>query len=383
MLVVVAALGILLAIVFSLLQNAYIVKNRIQARQSVIQGMYYLYEKINQFSQDYTIDYEEYRARSIVWCDQALWSQRDVGDNGICDLFTAYGNYNSIPTLWSYDRHGLYYCSSTDDQLSPLDPDYVIQSNGMLNGEWCVGQIENIGHLFPTDGIYYQSYGQYVRQSRDVQGDADGTWWIVEFGNETWTRDGPAAIVDAWVQEIYLINNSDTQRLYIRRRMIASGDRNGDNIISDPEQHFVVEILRLKGIDAGSQHTQNNAAWDVADGDIDTWACDADQWFICSWIAVGLPYANMRLPANIYDWRVQLTEDDISIIDRSIDISPNKNPLYVADELNKQVSPYITIIATAVPYAKIRQQKLWLDTDFMKYAYTIQTTFAAKTTYTR
>ncbi len=72
MVVVVAALGILLAIVFSLLQNAYIVKNRIQARQSVIQGMHYLYEKINQFSQDYTIDYEEYRARSMVGCDQSL-----------------------------------------------------------------------------------------------------------------------------------------------------------------------------------------------------------------------------------------------------------------------------------------------------------------------
>ncbi|MBP7061224.1 hypothetical protein KBA84_00075 [Patescibacteria group bacterium] len=53
-----------------------------------------------------------------------------------------------------------------------------------------------------------------------------------------------------------------------------------------------------------------------------------------------------------------MTEDDISIIDRSIQISPNKNPLYVADELDNQVSPYITITATAVPYAKIWQQKL-------------------------
>jgi hypothetical protein len=383
MVVVVAALGILLAIVFSLLQNAYIVKNRIQARQSVIQGMYYLYEKINQFSQDYTIDYEEYRARSIVGCDQSLWSQRDVWEDGICGVFTAYGNYNSIPTLWSYDRHGLYYCSSTDDQLSPLDPDYVIQSNGMLNGEWCVNQIENIAHLFPTSGTYYQSYGQYARQSWDVQGDADGTWWIIEFGNETWTRDGPSAITDTGIQEIYLINNNDTQRLYIRRRMIASGDRNGDNIISEPEQHFIIEILRLKGIDAGSEHNQTNEAGGVADGDIDTWACDADQWFICSGIAVGAPYTDMYVPVDIYDGWVQLTEDDISIIDRSIQISPSKNPVYVVDELDNQVSPYITITATAVPYAKIWQQKLWLDTDFMKYAYTVGTTFAAKTVYTR
>ncbi|MBP7841388.1 hypothetical protein KA037_01755 [Patescibacteria group bacterium] len=66
----------------------------------------------------------------------------------------------------------------------------------------------------------------------------------------------------------------------------------------------------------------------------------------------------MYVPIDIYDGWVQLTEDDISIIDRSIQISPNKNPLYVADELDNQVSPYITITATAVPYAKIWQQKL-------------------------
>lgn len=375
MVVVVAALGILLAIVFSLLQNAYIVKNRIQARESVIQGMYYLYEKINQFSQDYTVDYEEYRARSIVWCDTLGWSQRDVGVDGKCDRFTAYGNYNSVPTLWSNTRHGLYYCSSTSNQLSP---DYVIQNN-VLN-EWCT----NTAILIPTDGIYYQSYGEYALQFLNVKNNVSPFGYgAVGDADDEQMWDGPAAITDTGVQEIYLIKNDDTQRLYIRRHMIESDDRNHDNQITPSEQHYVIEILRLIAIDAGSHHTQDSTDTDLVDGITDTWACDASQWFICSGTDVGAPYTNMHLPANTDDGWVQLTEDDISITDRSIQINPPKNPTLSTDDLSSQISPYITITTTAAPYAKIWQQKLGMDIDLMKYAYTIQSTFAAKTVYTQ
>lgn len=376
MVVVVAALGILLAIVFSLLQNAYIVKNRIQARQSVIQGMYYLYEKINQYSQDYTIDYEEYRDRAVVGCDSTDMG-RDVGENGKCDRFTAYGNYNSIPTLWSYDRHGLYYCSSTADQLSP---DYVIQSNDILNAAGCT----DTAILIPTEGIYYQSYGEYALQFLNVRNDVSGFGYgAVGDADDQKMWNGPAAITDSGVQEIYLIKNDDTQRLYIRRHMIESGDRNGDNQIDLSEQHYVIEILRLIAIDAGNKHTQDNTDDDVADGTIDTRACDASQWFVCTGTPVGEPYTDMRLPANTDDGRVQLTEDDISITDRSIQINPPKDPTLATQDTSSQISPYITITTTAAPYAKIRQRKLWLDVDLMKYAYTIQTTFAVKTVYTQ
>lgn len=378
MVIVVAALGILLTIVFSLLQNAYVIKNRIQAKQSVVQGMYYLYEKINQFSQDYTIDYEEYRARSIVWCDTPE-SQRDVWVDGRCDRFTAYGNYNSIPTLGSYNRHGLYYCSSITGQLSP---DYVIQWFGINNGDGCI----SMGDLIPTDGIYYQSYGEYAMQFLDVKNDTDAVWYggsAVGDSDDEQTSDGPSAIVDSGVQEIYLIKNDDTQRLYLRRRLIETGDRNGDNQIDPSEQHYVIEMLRLVAIDAGSQHTQNTSDSDLVDGVVDTRACDASQWFICSGPAVGEPYTNMHLPADGDDGRVQLTEDDISITHRTIQINPPKNPVYASGSTSNQISPYMTIVTTAIPYAKVRQSKLWLDVDLTKYEYTIQTTFAAKTSYTQ
>lgn len=91
----------------------------------------------------------------------------------------------------------------------------------------------------------------------------------------------------------------------------------------------------------------------------------------------------MRLPANGDDGWVQLTEDDISIKDWIIHINPPKNPIYASGSTSNQISPYMTIVTTAIPYAKVRQRKLGLDIDLTKYEYTIQTTFAAKTSYTQ
>lgn len=65
---------------------------------------------------------------------------------------------------------------------------------------------------------------------------------------------GPQALQNTDnIQELYLISSDQTQRLFIRRALIATGDRDQDGIISGAdEQQYVLQILRLKGFDAGA-----------------------------------------------------------------------------------------------------------------------------------
>jgi len=43
--------------------------------------------------------------------------------------------------------------------------------------------------------------------------------------------------------------------VFIRRALIASGDRNHDGIISgDSEKLYTLQILKLRGFDAGNKH---------------------------------------------------------------------------------------------------------------------------------
>ncbi|MEI6672857.1 MAG: hypothetical protein WCL02_06075 [bacterium] len=66
--------------------------------------------------------------------------------------------------------------------------------------------------------------------------------------------------------------------------MIESGDWNNNGITgdTDSEKLYTLQILKLKGFDAGSNHNFDiNTSSGVYDGKIDTRACDYAQGFIC------------------------------------------------------------------------------------------------------
>ncbi len=92
---------------------------------------------------------------------------------------------------------------------------------------------------------------------------------------------GPTAIEDTRdVQELYLISQDGNSRILIRRALIESGDRNHDGIpgSGDSEKRYTLQILKLKGFDAGNNHNFNtNTSSGVYDGKIDTRACDYAQ----------------------------------------------------------------------------------------------------------
>ena len=66
---------------------------------------------------------------------------------------------------------------------------------------------------------------------------------------------GPNAIDDATnAKELYLISQDGRSRILIRRALLESGDRNKNGTIEDTEKLYTLQILKLRGFDAGDNH---------------------------------------------------------------------------------------------------------------------------------
>lgn len=350
-------------------------KYNIQGRTNVIQDSYFTIEKINLLLKDYTIDYEEYFNRKNVGCNgnDANFS-RNVGTGGYCENFTAYGNRNSIDSTppTPPDERKIYFCSSTYS-IDENTPQKIIFNTGSQNGSGCL----NTGQ---------QSFGQYSRQFRDVKNNVDSVPWPWNDEDDENVMKWPSAIDNATgTQELYLISQDGKSRVFIRRALIESGDRNRDGVISgDSEKRYTLQILKLRGFDAGNKHNfdiSNSSG--VYDGKIDTRACDYAQWFICQWSGVStILYSWYKLATNANDGRVNLFQKNITISERNLIIYPNKNPQYALAEDNVQINPYFTLNLTSKLYGQIRQKRLGIE-NIDTFQINVQTTFNTKNFYTK
>ena len=309
--------------------SAYIkisdMRNSIDARQNLIQESYFALEKLNILLRDFTIDYEEYFNRSMVGCDTNTWDfSRDVWDNWYCDLFTNYWNANNI--LSDTSSHERYYCSSQKTQTEPQ----IVFTWYAMDWTWCA-----------ISG--YQSFGQYRQQFRDMKWDTNGAW-VVNDDDDMDMWIWPFAILNyTWVKELYLISQDGTQRVFFRRALVWSWDRDWTWWISwDTEKRYNLQVLKLRWFDAWNNHDfdVNNSSW-VYDGFIDTWACDYSLWFQCNGSWVWWWYSWYYLPSDANDWRANMFPKNITISDRNLIISPTKNPQYIWKEW-LQINPYFT-----------------------------------------
>jgi hypothetical protein len=104
-----------------------------------------------------------------------------------------------------------------------------------------------------------QSYGQYSKLFYNVGTDVDKDNNSVGDSDDEDIGIGPAAIVDPTkIQELYLISPDGKSRLYFRRKLIAQEDINADGVYDEREKLYVIQMLRLRGFDAGTKHTFNN-----------------------------------------------------------------------------------------------------------------------------
>ncbi len=297
-------------------------------RQTAIQQWYEFFEKLNILMQDYTIDYEEYYNRQMVWC-VGWWGtgsnfKWNIGLSWYCTEFTAYGNQNSTKRnmgsskiiSWAY--HDIYDCSSAGNNNS---------------NNWLPRAVEerDCWKIWSR-----QSFGQYKNLFVDVNGvgnaDDDRDLWRPVDGAFVW------AIVDADnIQELYLISHDWKSRLFLRRKLVAQD--------KDVAQ-YKIQILRLRWFDAGQDHNfdSSNKNW-LYDWQIDTWACDTSMWFVWNWASVWWAYSGYYLPKDADDCWIELTYWNTNIYTWNMSISPLDDPdLYWADE-SRQINPYMKILA--------------------------------------
>jgi len=129
--IAVTSFFLLLTVIINIYTRMIKLKYNIQARTNITQDSYFAIEKINLLLKDYTIDYEEYFNRKNVGCDTYNGNfTRDVGTDGYCNLFTAYGNRSNIDYIESPARN-IYFCSSATDETNPYR---VLQDPGIQNG---------------------------------------------------------------------------------------------------------------------------------------------------------------------------------------------------------------------------------------------------------
>lgn len=381
MLIVMTGFFILLALLVQIYMRLVMLKHGVDARQTIIQNSYYMLEKINVELKDFTIDYEEYFNRSMVWCDTndySSWFTRNVNAwdaNGHCDNFTSYGNENSN-TAWTSSDHKLYYCSSLV-WYSSTD-EVVLQEPNMNNAIWCF-----VPSSFNTP--YRQSFGQYEKHFLDVRDDVDFLVSAVWDNDDDELGIWPIAIQDSQnVQEIYLISQDKTERLFMRRKLISSWDRNTDGIISwDNELRYNIQILRLKWFDAGEKHDFDIANIGVYDGTLDTRACDYAQGFICHGAEVDpVLYSGYRLPTDSEDGWVDLFEKNLTLSQRNVVISPNTYGVYARADDMAQINPYFTLSITNKLYGEIRRNRL-RTSSIENFQITLQTTFNTRNFYSK
>lgn len=322
----------IIGIIFSVYFKIKSQNIEIQKQTAIVYQANDFLEKIQNLSIDYTIDYEEYFNRRMSDCVNWLTWVRN--NNWSCDIFSNYGNWS-----WNTD---LYYCSSDWEYRQSW---YNTKDIIFWDGCW-------------HNNTWNQTFGQYNIQFWDITDIYLNDW------NDIFLWLWPVAIFqNTWVQELYLINNSWDHRVFFRRHFITWTDLNWDWYLTwKNESLYKIQMLQLKWFDAWENHNFNTWDWWIEDWFIDTWACDTFNGFVCSWGLVTTNWEEYRLPSNQDDWRLDLTNWDITISFRNFEIIPSKNPYLATKDLLNTKDPFVKINITYNNYWFLSNDKLFLQT---------------------
>lgn len=285
-----------------------------------------LIDRIHDASLYYTIDYEEYFNRHMLWLPTD-WTE-----------FSSYGN------VWTR-----YYCWNWNNTT-----DYPYNIYNRNTSWWCVQYGQN------------QKFWEYSFQFRRLAtlsnlNDKSNSWsnmWI-------W----PVAISpNTWLEYLYLINYDNTERYYFRR-FHKEGDLSNTWKNSNL---YTIQMLRLKWLDAWQNHNFNS--WWAYDWFIDTRVCDSDQWFECHWAAVYLDDGKTyNIPADENDWWVDITIDIVTVSNFRVDVYPIEDPYLAINQDEFLVSPYIKLSFTLNMYNNPSSEEttitttLWFKNSYYKY----------------
>lgn len=334
---------------FQALASVWISKVKLIERTQIEKEAFFASEKFFEMIKKWgTLDYEEY------------WNRYNFNTTYMSGHFSVPSDFGNIWTV--------YHCLSWSGVTMPL--------NGCVNNfniqYWGTGVNSNYANS-------KQSFNRYKYQFIDFNGDADGDAWNengLSVGVEDYIGDdddlflwiGPTAFPNGIdVGELYLIDNTGTQRTFFRWNVIRDPDAptsatcTGTKVMTGTWCLWTIEFLKLTGVDEWYDHSVYAWApdgwyWD-GDGEIDTWLLHQD---FDPQYATGLnPY---WLDSRLALWSTNMWQP---IFPNSIHVSnvefyayPNKNLEYSWRDNNPliQTAPYVRLNITLQPSWKEKRK---------------------------
>ena len=329
---------------FSSLSNILVWRVKLIQQTDINSEAYYFSEKLfEQIKKWWTIDFEEYFNRKVVWTNVSSWHYITP---------TWFGNYGSwwniLSTLYG---DGFYYCRSWS---------WKSMSSWTLNPNWWCYDTSDFASLQSTWNIItstwtFQRYRQYRYQFIDFNSDANIDLWDQSWNwNIIWDDDDR----DLWIwpkaftwwenlHEIYLIWNNWTVRTYFRWNIQQEPWNSNSCNWNWTWCLWNIEMLKLLWKDWGYDHNTSS-----------TWAYDSiiDTWVIHPHFA----WWNDDIVAWSGNYWQPLFPDTLNVTDFQVYLYPNTHRQYAwrEDDLEKNINPYLRI--------KIKLQPAWKKLALLK-----------------
>lgn len=339
-------------------------KIKLIEKANIQNNSFYFTEKIFQLvKESWTVDYEEYFNRKVVWTDYENWHFKN--DTG----FWNFWNWWVLETETYWDLY--YYCRSWD----------WIE----MTWSWCYDDVD-----LNEYGLDYtwepQRYWQYSYQFVDYNSNADADLWdedldwkITWDADDEWTWRWPVVFDSGSdTKELYLISWDKKKRTLIRWRLEEDAympDSESCDIDSDwltviwEWCRWTVEFLKLEWRDWWLDHdiSSTDSDWTQYDWVIDTWLIDdsfseLSEWDVVAW-------------SNDKNYREELFPESINITDFQIYLYPNIDfsRSWRDSNLDSAISPYVTINFKIKPSWKTRVL-LGYDSEELNFSTTVNLT---------
>lgn len=367
----ISILSIIIVVWFSLYFTASKSKIKLIEQANLDKNVFYFSEKLFFLVKSWwTIDYEEYFNRKVLWDSLKNWHYEKK---------SWFWNFGFSWVFWTNNFwFWHYYCLSWA---------WVSQK---LTKDWCWNNNKNTFSLSPSSSSsrpsyswHNQRYWQYSFQFLDLNSNYDNDFWDENNDNRiTWDDDDlymwnwPEAF-DHWkdLKELYLISWNKKLRTFIRWNLkddefikLSNPARKCDpswnipsNLSTNPNQasfsycRWALEFLQLSWVDWWNDHNKNSIDSNQNDWIIDTWLIS--KRFIPN---INNEIIAWSLADNWKFWK-ELFSDEINITDFKVFAYPNIDitkiwNLSVAEQNKYLVSPYVTISMKIKPSWKIKSK---------------------------
>jgi len=319
-------------------------KSKLIQRTDIQKESFYFTEKLfEMIKQWWTIDYEEYFNRKVIW--NSTYSSWHFS------IPSGFWNYWKWWNLWNSNFWDEFYYCRSDDWTK-------------MTWTWCVTKFNS----WPTNYSWKQQrYWEYSLQFIDYNSNYDNDWWT------PWDEDGDWNIIwddddeylgswpvafEEWknIKELYLINGNKTERTLFRW-VVDKDPYSPWNCSLDWLNNITwtwciwnIEYLKLDWKDRWMNHDLTTTWSTQYDWITDTWLINPD---FTSWIE------KVAWSGSV-DW-VKLFPSSINVSEFKVYWYPNININYnwKNNNVSSNISPYVII--------KMKLKPSWVSRRLMKW----------------